>query len=887
MYYDQYHNGVKIYGSEIILYVINNEIKLMNGQYVFNKLLPESNATSLSKADAKQLVKKSLDNYHENWNKLKGLELEFNIERWTNDLVYYKYEDEYYLSYHITVYPNLGEHYEYFVNALDGSVINHYSTICRAHNHHSHDKNKATPPDGPAVATASDLFGTNRVLNTYEWNNNFFLIDGSRTMFSSSQSMLPDDPIGAIWTIDLNNTSPINNDAIYSHIVSTNNTWGTSPEGVSAHYNGGIAYDYFKETFGRESITGTGQNIISFINVADEDGSSLGNAFWNGVGIYCGNGSEEFNSLGRALDIAGHEMSHGVIQSSANLEYYGDSGAMNESFADIFGAMIDREDWLLGEDVVKVDFFPSGAIRNMADPHNGAQTGDFAKGWQPKHIDEKYTGTDDNGGVHINSGIANHAYFLFASQIGRDRAEQIFYRALTTYLTRSSGFKELRFAVVKSAEDLYGQTEINSARQAFDQVGIIDESQTDFEEEIETNPGADLLLVSDQDKSNLLIFDLATGQAVFDPITDIDQLSKPSVTDDGSRIVFVGTDGHIYLIDIDWNSSPPTSFISQVSYYPEWRNTVISKDGNRVALVDDSYNNEIIIIDIPSNTENTYVLTNPTYSDGVETGDVLYADAMEFDITSNTLMYDAINQVQSNNSGTLEFWDIAFLEVWNPAADTWALGRIDKLFGALPEGVSVGNPTFSKNSPFIIAMDFLDDLDISILGVNIENGDVGELFPNTTIGYPNYSRNDNFLIYDLDFFGNVDLGVLETNPDKITRVNNSDDILGPNLRWGIWFSNGTRELDTGTEEIIENTGILRLIPNPAVDLIEMNVNHSQLNGVVILEISDILGNKIYSESIPSKNLLKHQVDISSFDSATYILSLRTKDHIISEKFIKE
>jgi bacillolysin len=98
--------------------------------------------------------------------------------------------------------------------------------------------------------------------------------------------------------------------------------------------------------------------------------------------------------------------------------------------------MIDRDDWKIGEDVVKTSAFPSGALRSLEDPHNGASTNNFNAGWQPRHYDERYKGTEDNGGVHINSGIPNWAFFKFASAIGKDKAEKVYYRALTTYLNQ-------------------------------------------------------------------------------------------------------------------------------------------------------------------------------------------------------------------------------------------------------------------------------------------------------------------------------------------------------------------------------------------------------------------------------------------------------------------
>ena len=881
---DQYLNGIRVHDSEVILHTQDGNINLLNGAYIFEKEIDLDISVALSFEQAKKIVEKQLTNYHTDLNKLKHLGVKIPFDQWEMELVYFKFEELYVPCYHIEVYPNLGEHFTYFIHSGTGEILRKYSNICKMHHDHG-DHQNCTPPDGPRVTNAGDLFGLNRTINTYEVGNNFFMIDGSRDMFNLNFSNLPDEPVGAIWTIDLNNTSPINEDAQYTHVVSSDNNWAASPEGVSAHFNAGRAYTYFKETFNRESISGDGQNIISFVNVADENGSSLGNAFWNGLGIYYGNGSNEFFALGRGLDVAGHEMSHGVVQATANLEYFGESGAMNESFADIFGAMIDREDWLIGEDVVRNTAFPSGALRNMMDPHNGAQTGDFARGWQPKHVDEKFNGPEDNNGVHINSGIPNHAFYLFADAVGRDKAEQVFYRALTSYLTRSSGFNELRFAVIRAVEDLYGSTELNAARSAFDQVGITDESEGDFEQDIDVNPGQDLLLVSDQAKSNLLLFDIATGEPIFDPLTDIDQLSKPSVTDDGSRIVFVGTDNHIYLIELDWSVSPPTGGIFQVSTTPDWRNVVISKDGNRLALLDKALTNEIIVLDVPSNSQVTFELTNPTYTEGVETGEVLYADAMEFDISSNVLIYDAINRVNSNNSGTLEFWDIGFLEVWNPAADTWALGRIDKLFGSLPEGISIGNPTFSKNSPFIIAMDYLEGQNFSILGYNIETGDLNEVIPNATIGYPNYSRDDRFLIYDFDFLGYTDLAIVQLNDDKISRVINSDDIFGPNFRWGVWFGNGSR-LSTSTQEVIQDESVLKVIPNPTNDIASIQIDIEGASGSSVLMVFDQMGRRVSQQRVEqtSGNL---ELNVSNWTPGMYIVQVMSSELIYQTQFVKQ
>ena len=245
--------------------------------------------------------------------------------------------------------------------------------------------------------------------------------------------------------------------------------------------------------------------------------------------------------------------------------------------------MIDRDDWLMGEDITR----NGRPLRNMMDPHNGAQTGDFRNDWQPSHYSERYTGELDNAGVHINSGIPNRAYYLFATATSKEIAERVYYRALTTYLTRSSQFKDLRYAVVEAAGDLYGSNVVSAARSAFDQVGIADQGSTSYEEDIEANPGDDLILFGDENLDDLFVINLSQQTVAFNPLTSVGVSSKPSVTDDdGSTIVFVGKDNLPYLIEIDWTTNPPQKVReTTLSSDPIWKNIIISKDGSRVAAI--------------------------------------------------------------------------------------------------------------------------------------------------------------------------------------------------------------------------------------------------------------------------------------------------------------
>ncbi len=173
-------------------------------------------------------------------------------------------------------------------------------------------------------------------------------------------------------------------------------------------------------------------------------------------------------------DVVGHELTHGVTEYTSNLDYYGESGALNESFSDIIGNDIQRKNWLVGDDI----YTPSiagDALRSMSNPTLYDQ---------PDHYSNLYKGSSDNGGVHTNSGIINKAYYLLAqggtfhnvtvSGIGRDAAVQIYYSAFTNYLTSTSNFSNTRAAVVQAAKDLYGanSAQATAAAKSFDAVGV-------------------------------------------------------------------------------------------------------------------------------------------------------------------------------------------------------------------------------------------------------------------------------------------------------------------------------------------------------------------------------------------------------------------------------
>lgn len=252
------------------------------------------------------------------------------------------------------------------------------------------------------------------------------------------------------------------------------------PIAQAAHDGAKQVYDYYFTKFKRDSIDGQGMPLVSTVNYGSDPGDAE-NAAWIGeeAQMIYGDGGRIFKPLPYGLDVVGHEFTHGVINTTADLIYEGQSGALNESYADVFGALIDRGNWDIGETVIKSPPYPTRSLRSMSDPNLGGNydASDPLGGvGQPMNM-RQYANLPisrraDNGGVHINSGIPNHAAYLIAQAIGPDKTEQIYYRALTQYLNPRSNFLQAANATLRAAQDLYSQTEADAVRNAFNQIGI-------------------------------------------------------------------------------------------------------------------------------------------------------------------------------------------------------------------------------------------------------------------------------------------------------------------------------------------------------------------------------------------------------------------------------
>ncbi|WP_319053834.1 M4 family metallopeptidase [Streptomyces europaeiscabiei] len=252
---------------------------------------------------------------------------------------------------------------------------------------------------------------------------------------------------------------------------------------VNRAYAGlGATYELFWKSFERDSIDGNGLPLDATVHYERD----YNNAFWNGEQMVFGDGDGEiFLDFTIPIDVIGHELSHGVTQYTANLTYFGQPGALNESMSDVFGALIKQytlgqtaaeADWLIGAGLL-APRVTGTALRSMRAPGTAYDDDVLGKDPQPATMDGYVRTGRDNGGVHINSGIPNHAFYLAATALGGyawERAGRIWYDVLIGgELSQQALFVDFATLTVKAAKDRYGQgDELTAVLKAWEQVGV-------------------------------------------------------------------------------------------------------------------------------------------------------------------------------------------------------------------------------------------------------------------------------------------------------------------------------------------------------------------------------------------------------------------------------
>ncbi|MGG7468046.1 M4 family metallopeptidase [Chryseobacterium arthrosphaerae] len=369
------------------------------------------------------------------------------------------------LAYKFDIYSEKPISRQYvFVDAKNGNVLGTDAII--------HEVN--TP------GTATTVYSGNRDIVTDSYNGSYRLRETGRNAGTAVETYNARKSTNLSGAVDFTDS-----DNVWNNVNTNKDQYATD-----AHWGAEMTLDYYYSKFGRKSIDNNNFAIKSYVHY----GNNIFNAYWDGSRMLYGDGSSTTNG-GKpltAIDVCGHEITHGLTTKTANLVYQREPGALNEGFSDIFGNTIERwarptkASWTLGEDF-------SYVIRDMSNP-NAYRQPDTYKGTYWK--DATTTGcavpgqtTNDYCGVHTNSGVLNFWYYLLVtggsgtndngfaynvSGIGLDKAGAIAYRTLTTYLTSTSTYANTRTYSLQAAADLYGagSNEVTQVTNAWNAVGV-------------------------------------------------------------------------------------------------------------------------------------------------------------------------------------------------------------------------------------------------------------------------------------------------------------------------------------------------------------------------------------------------------------------------------
>jgi len=638
----------------------------------------------------------------------------------------------YRLAYLHRVDASLIERWWVFTDASDGSELERLDRV----------------QDAVVAASGTDLRGVTRNFDAWEQAGTFVMFDPSVPIADP-----PYDPInlvspsiaavGDLAILDNNHrTTSTGQDYPTSSAVDS----GWDATGVSAIVNTRRVYDYYLNTFGRVSVDDAARSLVGIIHY----GNRIQNAFWNGTQMVYGDGGDDFRSFAACDDVVMHEMTHGVTSATAALIYRYQSGALSESMSDVLAAMLDRDDWTIGEDC---GLGATDHMRNLIDPADGYIV-------QPGHMDDyrNLSRFQDNGGVHTNSGIPNRAAYLLTeglsaeglgTSVDYEVAEQLYYRSLVTYLTPSSEFIDLREAMELSAEDLYsGDAVIIAAvRDAFDAVGIVAGATSRPDDRTPTDadpvPGADVMVyLYPQDGSyddigedfDLYLQSLPAPFTGYDP--DLDQgplngsvavrWARPAVVTlaEGTYLYFIGTDGDIHVV-------PPVGPVTAVTSGGGIAAMAVSPDGSQLVYsrADDAtvYRGEIA-----TGTTSEYPIANTVFIDGGDAvNSVLSIGSLAFDFRGRRVAFDALNCVDSGGSvcddgAGVRYRSIGVLDLRTSSQD--------HLFPGLASTDDLRFPAFAYNNSYLLSFDRSDSSELDATGERISSVEILDLDSGAIVG---------------------------------------------------------------------------------------------------------------------------------------------------------
>jgi len=573
------------------------------------------------------------------------------------------------------------------------------------------------------VSSGTDLTGAVQSFRSWSDDGKYILWDNS----------FPID--GHTEVIDWNGSEPHK----WSESLFSDSGW--DPAAVSAHVNASLSYKYFLDSHQRNSFDGKGTKLMAYVNVLEENGDPYGNAGWWSGGMYYGAGSDVNYAI--ALDVAAHEFTHGVVESTSNLIYHNESGALNESFADFFGVMVDRDDWLLGESLSGGTDFD----RSLKTPESRGQP----SRWEDyRHMPDD--DDNDHGGVHYNSGIQNRALYLIAeglseeglgTSIGKEKTEQIAYKTLER-LTSDARFIDSANTMILQARSLFGEESVEAVAVtlAWATVGVVESAV------VSSVGGTDLLTLAEGDDviahlypkdgtmDNLWSeeYDLYVqtinqpfsghiSSLEYGPLNDVAAKgSKPSLMTSESGtlwIRYIGNDDKVRSTMLSDYGDDLVLEIDNVQTVTE------SPNGQQIALVQTS-SNKIWIYNFPTSSSELITVRGPNYSEGAQVDVVTRVDAVNFDSTGQKIIFDFEICRPMPNSDCETVWSIG---IYDQGTKTFSYP-----FSSADTKIDIGFPRFANSTNNVIAFDVVDWNDFDANGKAASQSRVFDLLVQKTLG---------------------------------------------------------------------------------------------------------------------------------------------------------
>jgi bacillolysin len=720
--FQQVYQGIPVWGRDLYVHFnAQGAAYMINGSYEPTPVGVET-TPALSQVNALQNVVEDLKSLGKYQPLTKEAATFLGIDDPTEELVIYTAaQGTYRLGYEVSIHPNLVEWYSYIVDAQNGQTLNKIALHCSilpqnsAHTSATNYDFKFEPAQlsnalagSFADASATDLNGVTKAMRV--WNNgsgtNYMIWDLPN--YNAGTSQLPDSPTGGGLTISAANKDLVQNVQLV-HNTSPNNTW-TDASAVSAHSNMKVAYDYYKTTHARKAIDDKDGSIISVIHVTD-GGKGMDNAQWNGRNMIYGDGLTDFKPLAGGMDVSGHEMTHGVVQNTAGLVYQGQAGALNESFADVFGYMIDqpRSNYRIGEKIMKTP--GKVALRDLANPKDPLLLTP-----QPSQMSEfQNLSTDqDNGGVHVNSGIPNKAAYNLIVALGKSKTEIIYYRALSNYLTKNSQFGDCRKAVLQATTDLIGKSGITASdttavSAAFEAVGIktnTGASTGSAGNEVPPVTGGKQYITFMTANGQIGLLDMASGTAgLFSGSGSVARSATGDHTQlstglSGKYVWFINQNRQLAFVDVA--SGQVSTFSSlKIQVAGDLWNASVSPDEKYVAIAS-AYANDANLYVFDGTQLGKIALDPESSQSGVKVQTIQYPDVVSWSPNMNKpkIGFDAYNEVDVGTSGKVSYWGIYEID--------FTAGKVYNLVGSQPSNVSIGNITYSNTNPDLVAFNYID-----------------------------------------------------------------------------------------------------------------------------------------------------------------------------------